>query len=88
MTAGVGEEERKVVLHLVPLAEGNGPGDTEAIPGNYCLSWQTNDRRRTFSDSKKFFFLNCCSRRELISLEREEPLHVSQLAKPVMKVLN
>lgn len=87
MTAGVGEQERKVVLHLVPLAEGKGPADTEAIPGNDCLSWQTNDRR-TFSDSKKVYFLNCCSRRELISLEREEPLHVSQLAKPVMKVLN
>lgn len=85
MTGGVGEEERKVVLHLVPLPEGKGPGDTEVIPGNDC---QTNDRRRTFSDSKKVYFLNCCSRRELISLEREEPLHVSQLANPVTKVLN
>jgi len=62
-----------------------GPGDTEVIPGNDCPSWHTNDRRRTFSASKKGLFFKLLVKMELISmkrfssLEREEPLHVSLL---------
>lgn len=56
MSAGAGEEERKAVLHLVPLAESKGPGDTEAVPGNDCLSWQTSDRRRLSPIAKRSGF--------------------------------